>query len=249
MSWFNSAMPMAGLAALALATSTCAQEQEAAPAPSFRVGDSWVFEITTQKGANGFSQVKLDDTVERVDETTMVVGVKADGAPSGYVDRVVGLDWSKRQLVGGEEATTTRPFAFPMKPGDTWTVDYVDPLRRGAQISDHVHRRYKVVGWQDVTVPAGTFRALKVVAEGVDQATFEVAAASIGGVAATGQGVTSLTHTQRGGRRLVARATHAELYYSPATKTYVKSLEEQYDNDNVRVLSETQALTSYKLSP
>jgi hypothetical protein len=190
----------------------------------------------------------VDLAVERVDETTMVVGVKPDGAPGGFEDHVVGLDWSKRELLGGEETTTTRPFVFPMKPGDTWAIDYVDPLRRGAQISNHVRQRYKVVGWEDVTVPAGTFRALKVESNGVAEAAFEVAAASVGGVAATGQGATSITHTQRGGRRLVALVTHAELYYVPNIKTYVKSVEERYNNDNVRVVSETEVLTSYKLA-
>jgi hypothetical protein len=237
-----------GCIALALATSAKSQDQEIAPAPTMRVGDSWVFESTTQKGASEFHQLILDVAVDRVDETTMLVGVKTDGAPTGYVDHLAGLDWSKRQLAGGEEEITARPFSFPMKPGDTWSIDYVDSLRRGAQISDHVRARYKVMGWQDITVPAGTFRALKVVSDGVSEGAFEVAAAAVAGVTASGQGATSLTQTRRGGSQLITRATHAELYYVPKLKNYVKVLQEQYNNDNVRLLSETQVLMSYKLA-
>jgi hypothetical protein len=37
-----------------------------------------------------------------------------------------------------------------------------------------------------------------------------------------------------------------EFYYVPALKNYVKSIEEQYDTDNVRVSRETRVLVSFK---
>jgi hypothetical protein len=230
-----------------LGTPTLADDPATVPAPTIKVGDSWVFDSTVEKGA-AFGQQRLDFTVERLDDDTMVLGIKRDEAPGPFEDHVVGQDWSHRLLADGEETVTTRPFSFPMSVGQRWSVDYVDSTRRGAQTSDHVRKTYKVVGWEDVTVPAGTFHAIKVEAHGVDLDTIQVPAAAVGGAVASSDGATSVSHTQRGGQDSLTRVTYAELYYVPKIKSYVKSIEEQYNADNIRLISETQVLVSYKLA-
>jgi hypothetical protein len=55
---------------------------------------------------------------------------------------------------------------FPMRPGDAWESSYTVKFpRRGAFEVQH-ERKVRVLGWEDVEVPAGKFRALKVESEG-----------------------------------------------------------------------------------
>jgi hypothetical protein len=179
----------------------------------------------------------------------MLVGLKPDGSPTAYQDHEVGTDWSQRRLVDGQGTVTTRPLTFPMSVGQSWTIDYVDATRRGAQTSNHVHRTYTVVGWEDVTVPAGTFHAIKVVAKGVDKATLQVPNTAIAGAVAGSGGATTVAHTQRGGTGELTRATYGEFYYVPELKNFAKLVEEQYTPDEVRVIRQTQMLVSYKAAP
>ena len=237
--WF--AVGLAAACAPALA-----EDVKAVTAPSFKIGDLWVYDQTMEKGPTGFNQFRVDLAIERLNDTTMMVGIKRDGAPTAYEDHMVGQDWSQRRVVDGEETVTTRPLTFPMSPGQNWTIDFNDTIRRGNQLSVRVHRVYKVVGWQEVVVPAGTFRALKVEANGVDKATVEVPAAAVSGALAQSNGATTIAHTQPGGRNEVVRQIYGEFYYVPEIKATVKSVEEQYTPDNVRVSRETRALVSYK---
>lgn len=219
------------------------------PAPAFKVGDSWVYDDTTEKGQAGFGQIRLDMVIERLEGDSMIVGLKRDGAPTGYEDQRLGTDWSHRRVYDGQEKVTTRPLTFPMSVGQSWAIDYIDTIQRGAQTSDHVHRIYTVIGWEDVTVPAGTFHAIKVVAKGVDKGTLQVASTAVAGTVVGAGGATTVAHTQRGGTDQLTREIYAEFYYVPELKNYVKTVEEQYTPDEVRVIRHTQTLVSYKLAP
>ena len=231
-------------AAIGLGTPALAQNGPV-QAPVFSEGDNWVFEQTTEKGTAGFQQVRLSETVERLDGATMVVGVKPDGAPTSPVDQVMGQDWSKRRMVDGEQTVTARPFNFPLQVGKTWSVDFHDDTRRGNQLSLHVRRTYTVVGWEDVNVPAGTFHALKVEARGVDEGMIEVPSVAVaGGAVEPGRGA-SFSSMRRGGRGKMTRGTYGALYYVPALRNFVESVEEQYNDDDVRVSRVTLKLVSW----
>ena len=214
-------------------------------APVFLAGDSWVFDHAVEKGPTGYAATRLDEIIERVGDDTMVVGIKRDGAPTGFEDHVVGRDWSQRRIVDGEQTTTVRPFSYPLRVGKTWSVEFRDPTRRGQQLSAHVRRTYTVVGWRDVTVPAGTFRALEVQAKGIDEGVIEVPNVAASGVATEPGEGSAFSTMRRGGRGTLTRATYTELYYVPAVKDYVESTEEQYTPDNVLVSRTTEKLVSF----
>jgi len=216
--------------------------------PHYHVGDSWVFERTSEAGQSGYRQDHIVLTVRQLGDGTMTVGIKADGAPTAFEEHVVGTDWSQRRLIGSEESATTRPLSFPMKSGDSWSIDYVDPTQRGNQISDHVRRTYRVIGWQEVSVPAGSFHAMVIEAKGVDEAEFSVPATVASLVAATPGNATSVSHAQQGGRRLVRQITHARFFYVPETRNWVKSEEERFNTDDVLISRETRQLTKFTLS-
>jgi hypothetical protein len=214
-------------------------------APVFKAGDTWVFDQTTEKGQTGFSEGRTNVAVERVDGDTMLVGLKRDGSPTGYVDSIMGSDWSRRLLVDGQERVTNRPFAFPMSVGQSWTADW-DDIRRGNVLSNHVHRTCTATGWEDVTVPAGAFHALKVVCKGVEDLTVEVPAQAVAGTVAGSGGATSVAHAQKGGQAKVTHPTYSEAYYVPELKNYVKVVDETYNAGNVRLSRTTGVLVSFK---
>lgn len=218
-------------------------------APSLKVGDLWSYDETNESGQSGFLQRRLDVSVERVSDASMEIGVKQGGAPTGPQDRVFGLDWSKSRMLDGKETITTRPYAFPMTVGQSWAVDYVDPTRRGAQVSVQVRRTYKVVGWEDIQAPAGAFHALKIEANGADRSILEVPATAVSGAAAGSGGATTVTHAERGGKREIINKIYEELYYVPEVKNYVKYVHEQYSADGVRLFRQSQMMVSYKVAP
>lgn len=228
-----------------ISTAVSAGATDTVQAPAFKVGDSWVFDDVIEKGPTSFGEARLDFVIERLGDGTMTLGIKRDGAPAAFEDHIVGTDWSQRRLVDGQETVTTRPFEFPMSVGRRWTVDFVDRTRRGSQLSAHIRRTYSVIGWEDVVVPAGRFHALKVEAQGVDEGTIEVPNSAGSGVIASASGSTSISHAQRGGIGKLVRVTHSEFYYVPSIKNYVKSVEEQYSTDNVRISRQTRTLASF----
>lgn len=193
--------------------------------PAFNAGDSWVFDEAHQKGNSGFSQSRTDVIIDRVDDDTMTVGGKIDGAPTNYTDSIVGLDWSKRVTIDGKQVVTTRPLSFPLTVGSTWSSDY-DLPPAGNQKNTHFHGTYKVVGWEDVTVPAGTFHALKVEEHGTGDAVVQIPAIAVSAAASTGPGANGLTHVQRASTRILHVTTYSEVYYVPDIKYWVKNVQE-----------------------
>ena len=229
--------------AAVIATSNA--EPPIVPGPAIKPGDTWIFDQTEQRGTNGFGEQRIALTVERTDATTMLVGIKRDGAPTAYEDHVVGLDWSQRHIVDGQETPTTRPLSFPMKVGQNWTVSFSDATRRGMQTSLHVQRTYRVTGWEDVTVPAGTFHAIKIEATGVSDAVFVIPNAVVGGAAASPLGGSTFTRSQRGGTTSKSVRDHDVFYYVPAINNWVKSVEEQFNSDDVLAKRETRVMVAY----
>ncbi|MDQ2860458.1 MAG: hypothetical protein M3T55_06985 [Pseudomonadota bacterium] len=218
-------------------------------APNLQPGDTWVYDRTQEDGTSTFSEKRIDLKIERVGTDTLVEGIKADAAPTDYEDHIAGVDWSQRRIVDGQETVTGRPFSFPLVIGKTWTADYVEPRQYGLQTFARFHTVYKVVGWEDVVVPAGTFRALKVEANGTIEARMAPAAAAVSGGMVTPSGGTAVAQTARVPAKTVYALEYSEFYYVPAVKYYVKSVEDQYNSDNVRTRRVTETLVSFKASP
>jgi hypothetical protein len=223
-----------------------AAEMTPLPAPDLKIGDSWVFDRSFERGASGYSKQRLDFVVERVAPERMVVGIKLDGSPAAFEDHIMGPDWSQRRITNGEQTTTGRPFAFPLTIGKTWTSDYVDPTRHGLQVSATHHDTYKVVGWEDVATPAGSFHALKIESDDKVEAKFLAANGAVGGVVTTSDGSTVVAHTEQAGPRTVFAEVFSALYYVPEVKYWVKTVREDFNSEGVRTGRQTDVLVSFK---
>jgi len=140
----------------------------AAPAPTIRVGDTWVYRAT-----DGFrAPLRWNETHEvvavapgaitvRVTET----GPDARGARTevwaapGQLQSGPVFDDETRRF-----ASPARIYDFPMAPGQRWNqwVDnqWVDRARGGEPRAGQINRYVTVGDWKRVPTPAGTFDAL-----------------------------------------------------------------------------------------
>ncbi len=111
------------------------------------------------------------------------------------------------------------------------------------------HRlKYRVVGWEDIEVPAGKFKALKIEADG--SWTGEIAPKTAATIAtqAGEQGVSAVTQTVKVTAETVTGRLYRAIWYAPEVKREVKSVEENYDTNGVRSARFTNELESYKVA-
>jgi len=136
----------------------------AVDAPTFRVGDRWVYRAT-----DGF-RLPLEWV-----ETHEVIAVAPDAitvhitetGPSARGERTE--VWSRPGLlktgsVFDEEtrrfATPIKIYDFPMTPGQRWN-QWVDNISAPTDKPGQINRYVTVGGWEKVATPAGTFDAIK----------------------------------------------------------------------------------------
>jgi len=240
--WFLSIwIAMAGSAAIAAAPLPVG-----APAPTFQPGDTWVFDRTHEQGANGYTDERIDLKIESLNSDSMVVGIKADGAPQGFEDHIFGLDWSQSRTFDEKPTIIGRPFSFPMNVGSAWSVDFTDPRQKGTKLSDHVHTDYKVVGWEDVTTPAGVFHALKIETNGFEEVKVVLPASAASSAVTTPSGAAALSQVQRQRIGVVRIELRDKIFYVPSIKYYAKIIQEVYNSDGVRTKRHTDTLVSFK---
>ena len=134
--------------------------------PELKIGDRWVFRVLD------LWKNEETETYER-----RITGVDGDNINldrttlSSTTDQVVGRP-SKQQANAATWTVVNKQriegnyirFAFPLEVGKTWEYRYKFRLPNGEEVTHE--RRAKVEGWEEVRVPAGTFKALKVVHSG-----------------------------------------------------------------------------------
>lgn len=135
----------------------------AADAPSYRVGDRWVY-----RAMDGFrAPVVWDETREVVAIGPAGITVRvAQKGPS--VDGVRTEQWSAPGLVmvGAIYDDETRRFTpaleryrFPLSSGQSWN-QWVDNYDETAQKQGPINHFVRVRGWEKIVTPAGTFDAI-----------------------------------------------------------------------------------------
>lgn len=233
-------------ATIAFTTTACAQTAEQ---PKVTAGDSWVYQFTTEKAPNGWVQTRNELTVERATSSTIYLTVKQLGSTQPPNEIFMGLDWSRVRNVNGKETLVNRPFAFPLTVGKTWEVGFEEHQPNRRFKSEQRNRKYVVLGYETIEVPAGKFSAFKVESEG--QWIAELAPAqNVVQSAQSGQNGASLTtqvQNTQAGTKVMGRL-YSVMWYSPEAKRWVKSVEEEYSSAGTRSARYTAELVSYKAS-
>ena len=128
-------------------------------APTWQVGDRWVYEWTSGK-ENGTKTVEVVDVRDLNGVSYYVVRL---GEAEHYYTRE--LHWAAAIREARVEARMVPPhpwFAWPLKAGARWTHQGRFETREGAVTYND---RFSVAGPENVEVPAGRYQAVKVVRE------------------------------------------------------------------------------------
>jgi hypothetical protein len=140
-----------------------ADGSQIANAPMDNLGDRWVPEVIDHQDPK--LSYRAERIVTAVGEDRIVTSVRTLG--KDYVRNVeYNGQWAVAASYLRSGATTSfspvLPYlSFPAQPGKSWDVRVVETDATGGQKLHEVHA--KMESWEMVQVPAGTFRALKVV--------------------------------------------------------------------------------------
>lgn len=153
------------LALLACATTVLGAD-ESAPVhkPEVKVGEWWRYRVTE----NPTNVPRIAHGEQRV---TFVGPNEILTVNRGDRDSVWTPEWNALSH-GGSGVTYDKPrqlFSFPLKVGAVHQARYEVVSRRGSGALSRYEDNVKVVGWEDVVVPAGKFRALKLEVTGTYQ--------------------------------------------------------------------------------
>ena len=123
-----------------------------------KAGDHWVYKLTDRD----YSVVRERKYTFRVESVTDTSIQARTGSKNWF--RFT-RDWNLMANVPGDgiERRFDPPvpvYSFPLEPGKTWQAKYKN-TRSDGRVYDN-DRTVTVDGWEEVTVPAGTFKALKV---------------------------------------------------------------------------------------
>lgn len=132
------------------------------PRPDVKVGDSWTYRRMDYDAGQprGLYVMRVVFAARGVIQV-----VSAYGRKEGEVDTTYTEDWNAVTTVGRVFNPHTGWFKFPLQVGDTYKAAF-EVIVPKKEASSRQERDVKVVGWEEVDVPAGKFRALKIVSEG-----------------------------------------------------------------------------------
>ena len=157
------------IAVLMAATAAAfAADDDPVNAPYVEKGDCWSYRAENFPSHHG--PIRDYDLcvnlVDRAKGTILAIAtIKNDGRE---IDTAWSTEWATRASVSGVISQQgVRYFKFPLHVGDAHTTEYEFRIpRNGADFLGTARYDMKVAGWEDVTVPAGTFRALRVEGRG-----------------------------------------------------------------------------------
>lgn len=172
--------------------------------PGLRIGDRWVMRVVD--GFNGQESRTFEERVEsgtgrrlNLIQTTLTAASDSEGIGRPQAVALDVATWSVRgaRLLEGDNML----MSFPLHVGKTWQYEF--KARGGGGVVQNVARTAEVTAWEEVRVPAGMFRALKIVHSG--------------------------SWTNEGGRGYPGTETHT-IWYAPDAKRWIKREVQQHDS-------------------
>ena len=141
-----------------------AAQPETVASPQIKVGDRWVYKRTDRrmKPPTSIYEMRVSFVDARAIHT--VLSRQGETAES---DAVFTPEWSGVNSVDDGVMEVERGLLqFPLSPGREYRSAWDTRRPRMGNFQVRHERAVKVVGWEEIAVPAGKFRALKVQAEG-----------------------------------------------------------------------------------
>ena len=124
-------------------------------APTWNVGDYWKFQLSDKRWwVNEVVRVENDLYIV---ENPFATELEAYDKNSLDLEFLIAKD-GRRSKPGVTEIY----FDFPLYVGKKWSKMVTGPPTHGDRININYHLEYNCISQEDVTVPAGTFNALKI---------------------------------------------------------------------------------------
>jgi len=149
---------------LALPPACRAQADATVARPGVKPGDRWLYLRTDHR--TGKSDGTREERVTFASESAIHTVVGLFGKDQ-ETDATYTSSWnSVNSFDGGVYVPDTGTLRFPLKPGDAYQANFENRRPRRGKFHVVHQRSARVVAWEEVAVPAGRFRALKVEIEG-----------------------------------------------------------------------------------
>jgi hypothetical protein len=150
-----------------------ATDDEPVKRPYVEVGDCWTYRSYTisraGKSASNGGGFKLCITfVDHSKDVVLAVSNTNDGRE---LDFAFTGEWNPIANTRNVLTEVPRFLKFPLHVGDTHSFDYEWRRKSEKMESGRTRFNMKVIGWEDVVVPAGTFRALRLEGIGIGRRT------------------------------------------------------------------------------
>lgn len=216
--------------------------------PAVKEGDTWKYRSTTERGTNGWTQADNEIVVSRVTGSGIYFSTRQSGSTQPPRDQIAGLDWHRMRDVNGKETMVNQPLSFPLAPGKSWDVEYLEQHPNKAHRFEQWQNTFKVIGYETIEVPAGKFNALKIESEGHWSAELEPSQTVVQGAQSAQSDTTMVTEVKKTSAAPVTGRTYKAFWYAPEVKRWVKSVEEYYANNGVRNERYTDELESFKVA-
>ena len=139
-----------------------AQGDAPVPRPEVKVGDRWSYQRVDYDSGRVFGRYTMEVAFA---ERGVIHVVTTRAKKLEERDNTFTSDWNAVATDGRVFNPHTGLLRFPLRVGDSYRTQFEAAiLKKSGRASND--RQVKVVGWEEVEVPAGKFRALKIVAEG-----------------------------------------------------------------------------------
>lgn len=214
--------------------------------PAVKAGDRWSYRITEEKGPSGWVQTHNEVIVQRATSSSIYFTAGQVDSKMPAREVFMGTDWSRVRAVNGKEMVVNQPLAFPLLVGKTWTINYTEQHPNKNKRYEQQEMKYTVLGYEQIEVPAGKFKALKIESEGRWTAEIEPNQTVVQTAQVNRDGTTMATQANKTQASLYTGRTYAVFWYVPEVKRWVKSIEESYDSGGVRSSRTTVELEAVK---
>ncbi len=215
-----------------------------AEAPLLQPGDTWRYKNTVELNGR-FAETHDESSIVRTEGDAVVVRVHQVDSTLQPTEILLGNDWSRFRSVDGQEQVVNRPFAFPLQPAKSWTVEYRESNPNRQHSSERLNLTYRVVGGERVTVPGGAFDTIKVEATGQWTATIAPAVTGSAVVRSDAQGAAVVNRLDRQVAHDATGRLYKAFWYAPAVKRAVKTIEEYYGSNGIRSETRTSELEGF----
>ena len=156
------------MAALGLALATMQLHAQTAERPTWDINDRWEYQFTRKNDGNKVTE--YSHHIEGLEEGKIIIvrqNKNADGVFTGKSKVIYSADMNYVSASATESVVTpdSRTLQWPLEVGKKYAVEY-EWTNASNALKGNFEYKATVESYEDITVPAGTFKAYKIAFKG-----------------------------------------------------------------------------------